>query len=70
MPVKTAKKTTKKAAKPQMFTAAKAAQELGASASAVKKAITNLGIKPDERRGRCSYYSPATLKKIKKGLKS
>jgi hypothetical protein len=58
-----------KTAKDTLYTAGKVAKELGVKPGDVKKAITSLGIKPDVVKGACSYYTEATVKKIKKGLK-
>lgn len=58
-----------KTAKETLYTAGKVAKELGVKPGNVKKAITSLGIKPDVVKGGCSYYTEATVKKIKKGLK-
>ncbi len=57
-----------KSAKETLYTAGKVAKELGVKPGDVKKAIASLGIKPDVVKGGCSYYSEATVKKIKKGV--
>lgn len=56
-------------AEKDLLTAGKIANELGVSAAKVKKAIQDLGLKPDARKGACSYYSKAAVTKIKKQLK-
>ena len=48
-----------------LLTSGKIAQEIGASPAAVKKAITDLKLKPTAVKGPCSYYDAAALKKIK-----
>jgi len=52
-----------------LLTAAKVAQEIGVSDAAVKKAIKELGIQPDAKKGPCNYYGPAAVAKIKKAVK-
>lgn len=52
-----------------LMTAAVMAKELGVSDAKVKKAITELGLQPDAKKGCCSYYGPDTLKKVKASLK-
>jgi hypothetical protein len=52
-----------------LLTAAKVAQEIGVSDAVVKKAIKELGIEPDAKKGPCNYYGPATVAKIKKAVK-
>ena len=51
------------------MTAGAIAKELGVSDAKVKKAITELGIEPKEKKGACSYYAADALKKIKAALK-
>ena len=51
-----------------LLTAGKIAQALGAKPADVKKAITALEMKPDTVKGGCSYYGPASVKKIKAKL--
>lgn len=53
----------------QLLTAGKIAKELGVSDAKVKKAIKELGLDPDEKKGACSYYSSSAIAKIKKALK-
>ena len=52
----------------QLLTAGKIAEALGVSAAKVKNAIKELGLDPDAKKGACSYYSPASVAKIKKAL--
>lgn len=52
-----------------LMTAAVMAKELGVSDAKVKKAITELGLQPEAKKGCCSYYGPDTLKKVKAALK-
>jgi len=42
---------------------------MGVSVGKVKKAILELGIEPDAKKGPCAYYSDATAKKIKEAIK-
>ncbi len=49
----------------ELLTAGKVAQALGRKPAEVKKAITELKIEPDVVKGGCSYYGPATVKKIR-----
>jgi hypothetical protein len=52
-----------------MLTAGKIAAELKLSPVQVKKAITDLKIKPTAVKGGCSYYSTDLLPKIKSAAK-
>ncbi len=52
-----------------LMTAAVMAKELGVSDAKVKKAITELGLQPDAKKGCCNYYGADTLKKVKAALK-
>ncbi|MHB9053567.1 MAG: hypothetical protein ACYC5F_06220 [Thermoleophilia bacterium] len=52
-----------------LLTAGKIAAELGVSPAKVKKAIQELGLEPDAKKGACSYYSKAAVTKIKKQIK-
>ena len=54
--------------KDNLLTAGKIAKELGVSAAKVKKVITSLELEADNVRCGCSYYTPASVKKIKKAL--
>lgn len=45
------------------------AKELGVSDAKVKKAIKELGITPEAKKGVCNYYSREAKAKIKKALK-
>jgi Mn-dependent DtxR family transcriptional regulator len=55
-------------AEKELLTAGKIAKELGVSGPKVKKAIEELGLEPEAKKGACSYYSAAQVKKIKKAL--
>lgn len=55
--------------KNELLTAGKIATELKVPAPRVKKAITELGLKPAATKGACSYYASADLAKIKAALK-
>jgi threonyl-tRNA synthetase len=52
----------------EMLTAAKMAKEWAVSENAVKKAIKELGIEADAKKGPCNYYGPKTAQKIKKAV--
>ena len=52
-----------------LLTAGKIATELGVPPAKVKKAIQELGLEPDAKKGACSYYSKASIAKIKKKVK-
>lgn len=52
----------------EMLTAGKIAQALNAKPADVKKAITDLELAPDIVKGGCSYFGPASVKKIKAKL--
>jgi hypothetical protein len=55
--------------KSNLMTAGNIAKTLGVPDAKVKKAIAALGIKPDAKKGVCSYYSNEALTKIKSSLK-
>jgi hypothetical protein len=46
-------------------TAGALAKELGVPDTKVKKAILELGLQPDAKRGCCSYYGPEAVQKLK-----
>lgn len=52
----------------ELLTAGKIAKELGVSDAKVKKAIKELDMEPETKKGACSYYSKAQIVKIKKAL--
>ncbi len=52
-----------------LLTASKIAAELKVTDTKVKKAISELGLKPAAKKGVCSYYAKADVSKIKKALK-
>ena len=56
-------------AKEELLTGGKIAEKLGVSAAKVKKAIEELNIEPDTKKGPCAYYGPASVKKIEAKLK-
>jgi hypothetical protein len=56
------------ATKTDLMTAGNMAKELGVPDSHVKKAIKELGLEPDAKKGVCAYYSKAALTKIKAHL--
>ncbi len=56
-------------ATPELLTAGKIAEALGAPPAKVKKAITALGLKPAATKGACSYYGKDVLPKIKAAVK-
>lgn len=51
-----------------LLTVAKWADKLGLSQNKIKKVIKDLNIEPDNKKGRCSYYSTETIEKLKKSL--
>ena len=64
-----AKKTpAKKTDDGDLLSTGKIAEELGATPAKVKKAIGELGLKPASTKGACSYYTRASLAKIKAAL--
>ncbi len=52
-----------------LLTAANIARALGVSDAKVKKAIQSLGIKPQAKKGVCSYYAKEAVAKVKTALK-
>lgn len=57
-----------KTEKADLMTSGNIAKMLGVSDAKVKKAIKDLKIKPDAKKGVCNYYSPVALAKIKTAL--
>ena len=55
--------------KTELMTSGNIAKALGVSDTKVKKAIKDLNIKPEAKKGVCNYYSQGTLAKIKTALK-
>jgi hypothetical protein len=55
--------------KTDLMTGGNIAKALGVSDAKVKKAVKDLKIKPETKKGVCNYYSPAALAKIKAALK-
>ncbi len=51
-----------------LMTAANIAKDLGVSDAKVKKAIKELGLEPDAKKGVCCYYGESARAKIKKQL--
>ncbi len=51
-----------------LMSAANIAKDLGASEAKVKKAIKELGLEPDAKKGVCCLYGTAARAKIKKQL--
>jgi len=60
---------TKSEPKEELLTAAKIAEQLGVPPAQVKKAIAAAGVAPDAKKGCCSYYGSASVKRIQKVLK-
>jgi hypothetical protein len=58
-----------KAEKSDLMTAGALAQEMGLPGAKVKKAITDLKIKPAAKKGACSYYTKDVIPKIKAAVK-
>ncbi len=56
-------------AKEELLTGGKIAEKLGVPAAKIKKAIEELKIEPDAKKGPCAYYGPDTVKKIEAKLK-
>ena len=54
---------------PELYTAAKLAEQLGLAAGKVKKLLDENGIQPDEIKKGCKYYGAAALKKLKAAAK-
>jgi hypothetical protein len=55
--------------KTDLLTAGAIAATLSVPATKVKKAITDLKIKPAAKKGACSYFSKDVVPKIKAALK-
>ncbi|MDI6804328.1 MAG: hypothetical protein QME58_10865 [Bacteroidota bacterium] len=53
----------------ELFSAGNLAKLLQVSPAVLKKAIEASKVKPDAKKGVCSYYSASTAEKIKKHLK-
>ncbi len=53
---------------PELLTAAKIAAALKVPDAKVKKAISELGLKPAAKKGVCSYYAKGDVARIKKSL--
>ncbi len=54
---------------PNLLTAGAIAKELALPGAKVKKAITDLKIKPAAKKGVCCYYSKDVMPKIKSAVK-
>jgi hypothetical protein len=54
---------------PELLTASKIAVALKVTDTKVKRAISELGLKPAAKKGVCSYYAAGDVPKIKKALK-
>lgn len=52
----------------EMLTAKKVAEKLGSTETKVKNAIKELSIEPDQMKGKCCYYGPVAVEKIKTKL--
>jgi hypothetical protein len=52
-----------------LITSGNIAKALGVSDAKVKKALKDLKIKPEAKKGVCNYYSPGAVTKIKAALK-
>jgi hypothetical protein len=53
----------------ELKTAANWAKELGLPEKKLKDAIKTAQIQPDAKKGCCSYYSRASVEKVKKSVK-
>ncbi len=51
-----------------LLTSGNIAKTLGVSDGKMKKAIKDLKIKPEAKKGVCNYYAPGALVKIKAAL--
>ncbi len=52
----------------EMLTVAKWAEKFAVPAGKFKKAIEELKLEPDLRKGACNYYSSKTIEKVKAKL--
>jgi predicted transcriptional regulator len=52
----------------EMLTSGKIAEKLGVSPAKIKKAITDLALEPDAKKGPCAYYGSEKAEQIKKAL--
>ncbi len=52
-----------------LTTIAKVSKETGVSAGALRRALKDANVQPDEVKAGCSYYSPARINGIVKKLK-
>lgn len=57
------------AEKPNLLSTGAIAKELGVPGAKVTKAIKDLNLKPEMKKGVCSYYSKDVVKKIKVAIK-
>ncbi|NWF90020.1 MAG: HTH domain-containing protein [Ignavibacteriaceae bacterium] len=57
------------AAKNDLLSTGAIAKELGVSGTVVSKTIKALNLKPEIKKGVCSYYSKDAVKKIKAAIK-
>jgi hypothetical protein len=55
--------------KTDLMTAGKIAETMKVPGAKIKKAIESLGIKPQAKKGACSYYSKDIIPKLKQALK-
>lgn len=53
---------------PELLTASKIAAALKVTDAKVKKAISELGLKPAATKGACKYYAAGDVPKIEKAL--
>jgi hypothetical protein len=60
---------SKVAAADTLLTSTQVAEKLGVSPAKVKKIIATLGIEPAAKKGVCSYFDPAAVKKIASAMK-
>ncbi len=52
-----------------LTTVAKVSKETGVSAGAIRKALKEARVQPDEVKAGCSYYSPTKINDVVKKLK-
>jgi hypothetical protein len=58
------------AATEEMLTSGKLAEKFGVSPAKIKKAITELALEPDAKKGPCAYYGSEKVELIKKALEN
>lgn len=54
----------------KLYTSTNISEELGVSASKVRKLVKDNGIEPAEKKGNCAYYDTKALNALKKAYKA